>query len=91
MEVLKWQFLLLVTKLVFFFHQSDATPYSMKALKWKDGKGDILRDFKTTCEKYGILPGVYIGTRWNSFYGIYDFKVQAKGNLPKIVRSIIIQ
>lgn len=59
----------------FFFHQSDATPYSMKALKWQDGKGDILRDFKASCEKYGILPGVYIGTRWNAFYGIHDFKV----------------
>lgn len=59
----------------FFFHQSNVTPYSMKALKWQDGKGDILRDFKASCEKYGILPGVYIGTRWNAFYGIYDFKV----------------
>jgi alpha-L-fucosidase len=47
----------------------------MKALDWKDGKGDILRDFKASCEKYGILPGVYIGTRWNAFYGIHDFKV----------------
>jgi alpha-L-fucosidase len=60
----------------FFFHQSNATPYSMKAMEWQDGKGDILRDFKASCEKYGILPGVYIGTRWNSFYGIHDFKVQ---------------
>jgi len=63
----------------FFFHQSDATPYCMKALKWQDGKGDILRDFKASCEKYGILPGVYIGTRWNSFYGVYDFKVNGEG------------
>ncbi|MEZ4775387.1 MAG: alpha-L-fucosidase [Bacteroidia bacterium] len=59
----------------FFFHQSNATPYCMKALTWQDGKGDILRDFKASCEKYGILPGVYIGTRWNAFYGIHDFKV----------------
>ncbi len=59
----------------FFFHQSSATPYSMKALEWQEGKGDILRDFKASCEKYGILPGVYIGTRWNAFYGIHDFKV----------------
>ena len=59
----------------FFFHQSDVTPYSMKALQWRDGKGDLLRDFKASCEKYGILPGVYIGTRWNAFYGIHDFKV----------------
>lgn len=63
----------------FFFHQSDATPYCMKALQWQDGKGDILRDFKASCEKYGILPGVYIGARWNAFYGIHDFKVHGTG------------
>lgn len=67
----------------FFLHQSDATPYSMKALKWQDGKGDILRDFKASCEKYGILPGVYIGIRWNSFYGVYDFKVQGEGKFTE--------
>ena len=59
----------------FFFHQSDETPYCMKALRWQHGKGDLLRDFKASCEKYGILPGVYIGIRWNSFYGIHDFRV----------------
>lgn len=63
----------------FFFHQSEATPYCMKALKWQDGKGDILRDFKASCEKYDILPAVYIGTRWNAFYGIHDFKVHGEG------------
>jgi len=67
----------------FFFHQSDATPYSMKALKWQDGKGDVLRDFKASCEKYGILPGVYIGTRWNSFYGIHDFKVEGESEFAQ--------
>ncbi|MCK5822164.1 MAG: alpha-L-fucosidase [Bacteroidales bacterium] len=67
----------------FFFHQSDATPYCMKALKWQNGKGDVLRDFKASCEKYNILPGVYIGTRWNSYYGVYDFKVQAEGDFAK--------
>ncbi len=64
----------------FYLHQSDATPYCMKALKWKDGKGDVLKDFKASCEKYGIHPGVYIGIRWNSYYGIYDFKVQGEGS-----------
>jgi alpha-L-fucosidase len=59
----------------FYFHQSDATPFCMKALRWQDGKGDLLRDFRASCEKFGILPGVYIGTRWNSFYGIHDFRV----------------
>ncbi len=62
----------------FFFHQSDATPYCMKALKWQNGEGDILRDFKEACERHDMLPGVYIGTRWNAFYGVHDFKVQGE-------------
>ena len=86
----------------FFFHQSDATPYSMKALKWQEGKGDILRDFKASCEKYGILPGVYIGTRWNAFFGVHDFKVNGEGKfaenrqkyyntmIEKIVKEIFV-
>jgi alpha-L-fucosidase len=60
----------------FALYQSDVNPYSLKAVKWKDGKGDILRDFIASCHKYGIKPGVYIGIRWNSFMGVYDFKVQ---------------
>ncbi len=67
----------------FFFHQSNATPYSMKALEWQNGKGDILRDFKAACEKYDMLPAVYIGTRWNAFYGVYDFKVQGDNEFAR--------
>lgn len=59
----------------FALYQSDVNPYSLKALKWRDGQGDIVKDFVASCRKYGIKPGIYIGIRWNSFYGIYDFKV----------------
>ncbi|MEN2281001.1 alpha-L-fucosidase [Algoriphagus sp. SE2] len=67
----------------FALFQSDYSPYSMKALKWQDGKGDLLRDFKASCEKYGIQAGVYIGIRWNSFYGIHDFKVEGDSEFAK--------
>lgn len=60
----------------FALYQSDVNPYSMKALKFQDGKGDIVCDFVASCHKYGVKPGLYIGIRWNSFYGIHDFKVQ---------------
>lgn len=59
----------------FALYQSDVNPYCMKALKYQDGQGDIVRDFVNSCRKYGIKPGIYIGIRWNSFYGIHDFKV----------------
>lgn len=67
----------------FALFQSDYNPYSMKALKWQDGNGDLLRDFKASCEKYGIQAGVYIGIRWNSFYGIHDFMVEGTSDFAK--------
>lgn len=63
----------------FALYQSDVNPYCMKALKWKDGKGDIVRDFVNSCRKYGVLPGIYIGIRWNSFLGVYDFMMPKDG------------
>jgi alpha-L-fucosidase len=64
----------------FALYQSDVNPYCMKALKWKDGKGDIVRDFVNSCRKYGVLPGIYIGIRWNSFLGVHDFKMPDDGS-----------
>ena len=63
----------------FALYQSDVNPYCMKALKWRDGKGDIVRDFVNSCRKYGIKPGIYIGIRWNSFLGVYDFMMPKDG------------
>jgi alpha-L-fucosidase len=67
----------------FALYQSDVNPYCLKAVKWRDGKGDIVRDFVNSCRKYGIKPGMYIGIRWNSFYGIHDFKVQGDTEFSK--------
>ena len=63
----------------FALYQSDVNPYCLKAVKWRDGKGDIVRDFVDSCRKYGIKPGIYLGIRWNSFFGVYNFKVNGEG------------
>ena len=63
----------------FALFQSDVNPYSMKALKFQDGQGDLVRDFVNSCRKYGIKPGIYLGIRWNSFFGVHNFKVQGEG------------
>lgn len=63
----------------FALFQSAVNPYSMKALKYRDGKGDLVRDFVNSCRKYGIKPGIYLGIRWNSFFGVHNFKVQGEG------------
>ncbi len=63
----------------FALYPSDVNPYSVKALKWRDGKADIVRDFVNSCRKYGLRPGIYLGIRWNSFFGVHDFKVNGEG------------
>lgn len=67
----------------FALYQSDVNPYCLKAVQWRDGKGDIVRDFVNSCRKYGIKPGIYLGIRWNSFFGVYDFKVNGEGEFQK--------
>ncbi len=67
----------------FALYQSDVNPYCLKAVKWKDGKGDILRDFVNSCEKYGVKPAIYIGIRWNSFMGVHDFVMQGNTEFSK--------
>ena len=50
--------------------------YCTSSLKWKDGKGDICRDFIDACRKYGLKPGFYYSTGCNGYYDINDDKKQ---------------
>ena len=63
----------------FAFYQSEVNPYSMRALNFQNGQGDLVRDFIEACRKYGIKPGIYLGIRWNAFLGVHDFKVDGTG------------
>lgn len=63
----------------FAIYQSDVNPYCLKAVKWRDGKGDVIRDFVNSCRKYDIMPGIYVGIRWNSLLGIHNFMAQGEG------------
>ena len=38
---------------------SAYTEYSVKNTPWKDGKGDVVRDFTNACRKYDIKVGLY--------------------------------
>lgn len=64
----------------FALFQSDVNPYSMKSLKFKEGKADLFKDFTDACRKHDIKPGVYLGIRWNSFFGVHDFIVDGEPN-----------
>ena len=42
-----------------------------------------MRDFVNSCRKYGVKPGIYLGIRWNSFFGVHNFKVNGEGEFQK--------
>lgn len=67
----------------FALYPSEANPYNTKLLKWRDGKGDIVKDFVKSCRKFGIKPGLYVGIRWNSLLGVNNFKIVEEGEFGK--------
>lgn len=63
--------------------QSEVNPYCLKAVRWRDGKGDIVADFVASCRKYGLQPGLYVGIRWNSLLGIHNFAAEGEGDFAR--------
>ena len=46
---------------------TEAHPYSVKNAPWKNGKGDIVKDFIASCKKYNIKPGIYASAAANGY------------------------
>ncbi len=46
--------------------------FSVATMAWKDGKGDVVREFINACKKHDIKPGLYYSTGCNAYYGIDD-------------------
>jgi alpha-L-fucosidase len=51
----------------FMCWQSDLYPYGMKQSPYKNGKGDIVQDFVTSCRNHGIKPGIYAHMGCNGY------------------------
>jgi alpha-L-fucosidase len=46
---------------------TGAHEYSVKQSPWKNGNGDIVKDFIASAKKYGIKPGLYANTSSNGY------------------------
>ena len=49
---------------------SATTEYSVKNSKWRDGKGDVLRDLSAAAREYGLKFGIYISP-WDRNHPLY--------------------
>ena len=59
---------------------TEAHEYSVKNSPWKEGKGDIVKEFIASCHKYGIQPGIYASTSANGYLYVDNPGLVQKGS-----------
>lgn len=62
---------------------TKTTGHSVVASPWKDGKGDVVRELRDACDKYGIKFGVYLSP--------WDRNASCYGDSPKYNEFFIEQ
>ena len=62
---------------------TKTTGHSVAASPWKDGKGDVVRELRDACDKYGIKFGVYLSP--------WDRNASCYGDSPKYNEFFIEQ
>jgi alpha-L-fucosidase len=53
---------------------SQYTTHDVELSPWRDGKGDLVKEFTDSCRKYGIKPAIYLS--------VGDFHSERLGNYP---------
>lgn len=62
---------------------TETTDYSVKSSPWREGKGDVVRELRDACQKYGLKFGVYLSP--------WDRNAECYGDSPTYNRLFIAQ
>jgi alpha-L-fucosidase len=68
---------------------STYTDYSVRNSPWKNGKGDVVREFTDACKAAGIKAGIYLGPhdRHERTYGTPAYADYYAGQLSEVLRN----
>lgn len=66
---------------------SKYTEHSVKNSKWRNGKGDVLKDLSAACKEYGLKFGVYLSPwdRNHPAYGTPEYNEIFKSTLKEVL------
>jgi len=66
---------------------SRYTEYSVKNSPWKDGKGDVVREFVEACRRHGLKAGLYVSPwdRNHADYGTPDYIEYYRNQLEELL------
>ncbi len=65
--------------------------YSVAHTPWRNGSGDIVRDFIASCRKFGLRPGIYYNTNLNTYLGAGPVGVSGRVSRESYNRTVLDQ
>lgn len=73
----------------FCLWNSATTEYSVKNSKWREGRGDVLKELAAACQKFGLKFGVYISPwdRNHPLYGTPQYNAVYKAQWREILSN----
>lgn len=68
---------------------SKYTEHSVKNSPWKNGKGDIVKDLREACDKYGLKLGIYLSPwdRNHAAYGTDEYIEYYRNQLRELLTN----